>query len=208
MVKIKVLLFDDHEVFLEGMKFVLTENTHYTVDSVLTEDNFREKISRENYKVFILDFVVPGTNMLDIISLIQEKLPDAKIIVLSSLKDRKLYKTLKERKVNGYIFKSEARLVILQAIETILKGNEFYSDPENAEIEKIESFGNPFDAVTEKEIEIIRYIVKGVSNKKIAEALNISARTVEAHKRNIDMKLGKLSKAQLIKLAEKWKLVE
>lgn len=207
MVKIKVLLFDDHEVFLEGMKFVLTENAHYAVDSVLTEENFREKISRENYKVFILDFVVPGTNMLDIIFLIQEKFPDAKIIVLSSLKDRKLYKTLKERNVNGYLFKSEARLVILQAIEKILKGEDFYSDTENTEIEKIESFGNPFDTVTEKEIEIIRYIVKGISNKKIAEALNISARTVEAHKRNIDMKLGKLSKTQLIKLAEKWKLV-
>ena len=127
--------------------------------------------------------------------------------LLSSLKEKKLFTTLKEKNVNGYIFKSEAKQVIKDAIQKILKGEEFYSQLGDLELERFESSTDPFETLTEKELEIVRNIAKGLRNKQIAEELKISSRTVEAHKRNIDMKLGRIPKAQLKNLALKWKLV-
>lgn len=207
MEKIKILILDDHEVFLDGMKFALTEKEDFVVDTVLTESMFMEYLGRQDYQIFILDFMIPGTNTLDLISNIRIQKPKSKIIVLSSLKEKKLFTTLKEKNVNGYIFKSEAKQVIKDAIQKILKGEEFYSQLGDLELERFESSTDPFETLTEKELEIVRNIAKGLSNKQIAEELKISSRTVEAHKRNIDMKLGRIPKAQLKNLALKWKLV-
>ncbi|MBP9886610.1 MAG: response regulator transcription factor [Leptospiraceae bacterium] len=207
MEKIKILILDDHEVFLDGMKFALTEKEDFVVDTVLTESMFMEYLGRQDYQIFILDFMIPGTNTLDLISNIRIQKPKSKIIVLSSLKEKKLFTTLKEKNVNGYIFKSEAKQVIKDAIQKILKGEEFYSQLGDLELERFESSTDPFETLTEKELEIVRNIAKGLRNKQIAEELKISSRTVEAHKRNIDMKLGRIPKAQLKNLALKWKLV-
>ncbi len=207
MEKIKILILDDHEVFLDGMKFALTEKEDFVVDTVLTESMFMEYLGRQDYQIFILDFMIPGTNTLDLISNIRIQKPKSKIIVLSSLKEKKLFTNLKEKNVNGYIFKSEAKQVIKDAIQKILKGEEFYSQLGDLELERFESSTDPFETLTEKELEIVRNIAKGLSNKQIAEELKISSRTVEAHKRNIDMKLGRIPKAQLKNLALKWKLV-
>ena len=206
MEKIKILILDDHEVFLDGMKFALTEKEDFVVDTVLTESMFMEYLGRQDYQIFILDFMIPGTNTLDLISNIRIQKPKSKIIVLSSLKEKKLFTTLKEKNVNGYIFKSEAKQVIKDAIQKILKGEEFYSQLGDLELERFESSTDPFETLTEKELEIVRNIAKGLRNKQIAEELKISSRTVEAHKRNIDMKLGRIPKAQLKNLALKWKL--
>ena len=130
----------------------------------------------------------------------------AKIIVISSLADKTLAATLREKNVNGYLFKSDARSHINQAIQKILKGENFYSEPSSVEFSKLESLVNPLESLTEKEKEIIRYIAKGYKNVNIAKELNISPRTVEAHKRNVDMKIGKLTKTQITKLVENWKL--
>lgn len=207
MEKIKILILDDHEVFLDGMKFALTEKEDFVVDTVLTESMFMEYLGRQDYQIFILDFMIPGTNTLDLISNIRIQKPKSKIIVLSSLKEKKLFTSLKEKNVNGYIFKSEAKQVIKDAIQKILKGEEFYSQLGDLELERFENSTDPFETLTEKELEIVRNIAKGLSNKQIAEELKISSRTVEAHKRNIDMKLGRIPKAQLKNLALKWKLV-
>jgi len=207
MEKIKILILDDHEVFLDGMKFALKENEDFVIDTVLTESMFMEYLGKEDYQIFILDFMIPGTNTLDLISNIRIQKPKSKIIVLSSLKEKKLFITLKEKNVNGYIFKSEAKQVIKDAIKKILKGEEFYSQLNDFDLERFENSTDPFDELTEKELEIVRNIAKGLSNKQIAEELKISSRTVEAHKRNIDMKLGRIPKAQLKNLALKWKLV-
>lgn len=96
--------------------------------------------------------------------------------------------------------------VILTKRFKILKGENFYSEPSSVEFSKLESLVNPLESLTEKEKEIIRYIAKGYKNVNIAKELNISPRTVEAHKRNVDMKIGKLTKTQITKLVENWKL--
>ena len=154
MEKIKILILDDHEVFLDGMKFALTEKEDFVVDTVLTESMFMEYLGRQDYQIFILDFMIPGTNTLDLISNIRIQKPKSKIIVLSSLKEKKLFTTLKEKNVNGYIFKSEAKQVIKDAIQKILKGEEFYSQLGDLELERFESSTDPFETLTEKELEI------------------------------------------------------
>lgn len=204
---VKILIFDDHEVFLDGMNFALKDNENFLIDLVLTESDFRDKVSKSKYDIFILDFVIPGTDTLGLINSIREENKDSKVIVLSSLKEKKLISSLKELNVNGYIFKSEAKKVIQEAIQKILNGEEFYSILNEKEFESIDSFGDPFSDLTAKELEIVRFIAQGFSNKRIAEELKISSRTAEAHKRNIDMKLGRIPKAQLKNLALKWKLV-
>ena len=89
MEKIKILILDDHEVFLDGMKFALTEKEDFVVDTVLTESMFMEYLGRQDYHIFILDFMIPGTYTLDLISNIRIQKPKSKIIVLSSLKEKK-----------------------------------------------------------------------------------------------------------------------
>lgn len=199
----KILILEDHEVFLEGLKSIIQRIPNLLADLVLNLESLNQKILNENYDLILMDYMVPNVNPLKLIQELKEKFLNVKIVVITSLNDDKLKSNLVELDIEGYILKSESSIEIEFAIKKILNGEKYFSNLSSFDFAPIE---NPFKKLTSKEIEFVKLISEGFKNKEIAKKLNISVRTVEAHKRNIDHKLGKISKVKMNNLIQYWKV--
>ncbi len=199
----KILILDDHEVFLDGLKSIIQKIPNLSADLVTNLENLNQKISKDSYDLILMDYIVPNINPLCLIHELKEKFLNVKIAVITSLNDEQIKSKLIELNVQGYILKSESTKSIELAIRKILDGQNYFSNLTSFDFSPIE---NPFIKLTTKEIEFVKLISKGYSNKEIAKKFDISVRTVEAHKRNIDAKLGKISKVKMNNLIQYWKI--
>src|SRR5690606_12440674 len=138
---------------------------------------------------------------------IKLRYPGIKILALSMFGDRHVIKEMIDAGINGYILKNTGKVELMEALDKVSKGHSFFSD----EVTKVlvRSFKNEeeFSHLTNREIEIIRLIEQELSNKQIANALFISERTVETHRKNIFRKTGTQSVVGLLKYAYEHKLI-
>jgi two-component system invasion response regulator UvrY len=193
----KILIADDHEVFLLGLKKIIEEVEDWKVLATVKTGKDAIQESKENhYHLIILDYLLPDLNALQVAKSIRAKNKNVKILVLSSLKDLYLQESFRQQKLNGYIFKSNSPVEIKSAIKEIFLGNEFYSPISSSSDSKILE-GDFFSNLTKREIEVAVLTSKGYSQKEIGEKMGISSKTVEVHKRNLKEKLGKISDIEL-----------
>ena len=208
--KIKIIIAEDHDIFALGLKVAIQSCPEYEVFAeVKCGTDLVTQAKTSSFDLLIVDYVLPDISGLDAILEIKKEKPDTKSIIISSAKDPRLSSLFKENGVNGYIFKSELRSTILVGIREVLSGNSYFSLPSEIAVKTHEPMDgpNPFKSLTPKEIEVLILIVKGFSNSEIGDKLAVSTRTVETHKRNIDIKMGKLPRTQLARLAYLWKIV-
>jgi DNA-binding NarL/FixJ family response regulator len=208
--KVRIIIAEDHDIFALGLKVAIQTCPQYHVfEEVKSGTDLVEKAKATDFDLLIVDYVLPDISGLDAILEIRKVKPDTKSIIISSAKDPRLSTLFKEHGVNGYIFKSELRSTILVGISEVLAGKSYFSEPSEIAVKTYEPMDgpNPFKNLTPKELEVLVFIVKGFSNSEIGKKLDISTRTVETHKRNIDIKMDKLPRTQLARLAYLWKVV-
>ena len=193
----KILIADDHEVFLLGLKKIIEEVEDWKViTSVKTGKEAIIESKQNHYHLIILDYILPDMNALQVAKSIRVYNKNVKILVLSSLKDLHLQENFIKQNLNGYIFKSFSPDEIKTAIKEIFLGNQFYSSIKPHVDSKIFS-GDFFSNLTKRELEVAILTSKGYSQKAIGEKMGITSKTVEVHKRNLKEKLGKISDIEL-----------
>lgn len=209
MNKVKVLVTDDHQIIVDGLKSLL--NSSEDIKVIGEANNGREAIKIiENVEVDIvlMDIDMPVMNGIETLREISRRRLDVKVIILSMHHETGMIKSLIDLGAMGYLLKSSSQEELFTAIRKVAGGQQFFSTqvtlsllnkPQNLHNSESEAAG----LLTERETEILKLIAEGFSNKEIGTKLFISHRTVDTHRTNLMKKLQVENIAGLISYAIK-----
>jgi len=196
--KIQVFIVDDHRLFRNGLKFILEETGKIEVIGEASNGKeFIDLLSYLNPDVVLLDISMPEMNGVEACKIALEKYPNLKILVLSMFGDDAYYNTMIDLGVKGFILKDSDSNELRRAIETIMDGQNYFSQELLLKIIRNKNAG-PTIKLSKRELEILTYICKGMSTMQISEILHISHRTVERHRASL---LEKTDSSNSISLA-------
>lgn len=211
MKQIRLLLVDDHQIILDGLVSLFDGLDDFRV--VQTATNGKEAIDILKVltvDVVLMDIDMPVMNGLDTAREIKKMKAPPKIIILSMHSETGMVKNLIELGINGYLIKNSGKTEMINAIRKVYSGDKvFAADVTLSLLGKNESKqSKTYIDLTDREIEILKLIVDGFSNKEIGEKLFISHRTVDTHRTNIMKKVEVNNVAGLISYAIRNKLVD
>ncbi len=202
---IRILTVDDHPVLREGIAAVLASEQDMIL--VAEASNGREAVEQfrtHHPDVTLMDVQMPEVNGIDAIVKIREEFPDARIIVLTTYTgDAQAARAFKAG-AYGYLLKNMVRKELIDTIRTVHAGKKRI--PPEIAIEMAQHHSD--DALTLREIEVLREVAAGNANKMVAQRLNISEETVKAHMRSILSKLGANDRTHAVTIAVKRGIIE
>ncbi len=203
MNKIKVLLVDDHQMLLDGIKALLVFEKEFEIVAELTKgEDVLEILKDQKVDIVITDINMPGMDGLTLTKKIKESFPEIKILALSMFSEHHTITEMINAGVSGYVLKNTGKQELIFAIQRIVAGNLFFSDEVTMKLQKgPDKQPEEINVLTIREKEILKLITKEFNNEKIAETLFISERTVETHRKNIFRKTNTKSIVGLIKYA-------
>ena len=209
----KVMIVDDHPICRAGLKALLNSDGRLQV--VGEASGFRE--GRELFQqikpdIMIIDLSLADGSGLQLIKTVRAE--DKRVLMLvASMHDDHLFAERALRQgANGYINKAQAADKILEAIQTIIKGDVYLcSEVANQILQrqlqgKTKEACDPVDLLSAREFEVFTRIGQGLSSKKIARQLNVSQKTIDSHREHIKRKLVIDDSSELIQFAVSWKL--
>ena len=159
----------------------------------------------------VIDLGLPGMHGMEVIKVLKEKVPEIKILVLTSSTGSELPVQFVSMGVQGYVDKTKPLQFLVQAIQEVAAGGLYFAastrlDPEHVSVRLIAPSGPPpvvpgADPLSKREIEVAQLVAGGQSSKEVASLLNLSVRTVEKHRANIMEKIGVRDVASLTRYA-------
>jgi two-component system, NarL family, response regulator len=203
--KIRILLADDHEVVREGLAAILGRRDDFEVVAEVGDGEAAVEAWRLlKPNVALLDLRMPKLEGVEAIRQIREFDSDAKLIILTTYDgDEDIYQGLRAG-AKGYLLKDTPREQIVDAIHAVIAGRTYIPSQVG---EKLASRVN-IDMLTDKELQILKQIANGQSNKHIAKEQSISEGTVKFHTNSIYAKLGVASRTEAVKIAMRRGLVK
>lgn len=210
--KRRVLLVDDHALFRGGLKMLINGSDSFTVVGEASNGlEFLSFVALDMPDVVLLDISMPQMDGIEAAAIAAEKFPELPIITLSMYGEEDYYFRMVSLGVKGFLLKNSDIEEVLEAMETVIDGGTFFS-PELLHnlVSNLRSTGGQSAdySLSERELEILLLICRGLSNQKIAEELYISKRTVDKHRANILYKTNCKNTANLVVYAIKHHLVE
>jgi DNA-binding NarL/FixJ family response regulator len=206
-----IVLVDDHPVLRKGLARLIDSKEGFVVcGEASSAADAMEVIRAEKPHLAVVDIVLPGASGIDLTKSIRAEFPDVPVLILS-MHDDALYATRALRAgATGYIVKQDAIDNITTALQETLDGRRYLS-PGIAEQLQTNGVGDEprsshdlIDQLTDRELEIFHLIGKGSDVREIAEALNVSPKTVETHRTNIKEKLKLKNARQVARVALQW----
>jgi len=201
MAKIRLLIVDDHDIVRGGLKALISSDPNLElVGEAANGAQAVELTSRLNPDIILLDLVMPGMDGLEAIHHIMHKTPEARILILTSFSDDdKVFPAIKAGAM-GYLLKESSHQQLLGAIYDVYHGEASLHPSIALKVmrELKNPSGPPFteNPLTEREVDVLKLVAKGLSNQQIAEQLVISQQTVRTHIRNILSKLHLANRTQ------------
>lgn len=192
--KIKIALVDDHQMFLDGMISVLSNQKEFEI--VFVENNPKKallKIKTNIPDLLISDVSMPEMSGLEFVKMVKHDFPEVKILILS------MFKNLQSNQdIDGYLLKETSKDELIKTIIDIVKNDNKHFETEQP---TKDTFNFKNTILTDREKEIIQLIANEHTTEEIAEKLSISTNTIESHRKNIYYKLQVKNTAGLIKKA-------
>jgi two-component system, NarL family, nitrate/nitrite response regulator NarL len=202
--RIEIILVDDHAIVTDGIQaLVATDASLYIKGVACNGKEALEMIALLKVDVVIMDIDMPVMNGTEAAEIMKKTFPDLKVIMLSMHDEKAVIGKLKNIGVDGYLLKNASKAELVEAIHTVANGGTHFSEEVTAVL--LQADGKPSSPelaeLTEREIEIIRLIAEGLSNKEIGDKLFISHRTVDTHRTNLMAKLGLHNVAGIVRFA-------
>ncbi len=209
MKRIRVLLADDHLMFLAGLKKLL-ESEFEVVGAVEDGRSLVEAAKQLQPDLIVADISMPSLNGIDAVMRLKEEGLNAKVIFLTMHGDSLFVREALRAGVAGYILKRDAPDRLVTAIREVMHGKTFLStDALTGVIRKpgAQRLDTAFGSLTSRQREVLQLLAEGRSSKEIAWTIHVSTRTVEFHKYQLMKRLGVHNTAELTGIAIKHGLI-
>ncbi len=216
MAKIRILLTDDHTLFRQGIRTLLSaESDLEIVGEAANGAEAVEKVTELRPDLVLMDIGMPGLSSFEATRQIKKIRPDAKILFLTMYDDEDYLVQCMEVGASGYVLKDSPAQQLLAAIRDVYRGGSYLSPRMLSQLvddfrSRIKSAHRQprFATLTAREKEILKLLAEGQSVKEIASGLNLSVKTIEAHKFNLMRKLDIHNKAHLVQYAIQKKIIK
>ncbi len=208
-----VIIVDDHSLFRNGLKILLTTAGHFNV--VAEAENgkeFLDLLPHIQPDIVLMDIDMPVLDGIEATKEALKKYPELKVITLSMFGEEEYYYKMIEAGVKGFLLKNSDINEVKNALITVYQGGKYFSQELLYNVVKnIRSSHKEqelTEALSEREIEVLIQICNGLSNNEIADNLHISKRTVDKHRANLLDKTNSKNTAHLVMFAIKNKLID
>lgn len=206
--KKKLFIVDDHQLVVDGLRSLLNNEQQYIiVGSSNQSKEVMAMLDDLEVDVLLTDINMPGMTGVELTRSVKRKFPKIKVLALSMFGEATVIKEMIDAGISGYILKNTGKQELLEALDRLSNGYTFFGDDVASELMKSFKKDDLGSHLTNREIEIVRLIENEYSNKKIADLLFISERTVETHRKNIFRKTGTQSIVGLLKYAYDHKII-
>ena len=208
---INIIIADDHTIFLEGITALINCKYINVVANCKNGQEVLDFLKEQEVDLVISDINMPVMDGITLVKKITKLHPKTKTMMLSMYEERHIINKAIKAGANGYMSKNAGKKDILNAIENCMKGEKVTFKRQSTFTQKsIQNTNKSIKEIflTNRERQILKLITQEATNTDISLSLNISKRTVEAHKKNIFLKLGAKNTIGLIKIALKSKLLK
>ena len=210
-----VLLVDDHAMVMEALAEHLERASGLKVVGTAPDaDTAIDKALSTRPDVIVMDIDMPGLISFDAAGRLQSLLPDTRVIFLSAFTHDHYIQQALSVKARAYVTKGEPLNRVIEAIRTVARGGTFYSREvrdrllvDSGRVE-LPAENTRVGVLSEREIQVLRYIASGMSKKEIANTMHLSVKTVENHSTNLMSKLNIHDRVELTRFAIREKLAE
>src|SRR5574343_237384 len=208
---IKIGIVDDHQIVIDGLIALLKNED--SIEITLTANTGKEMLdllSTQKVDVLLTDVMMPEMNGLELAEMVSILYPGIKILALSMNGEGTVIDQLVQKaSISGYLLKQTNARELVHAIQKIAGGGQYFPEEILDALDAVAQTKDEVEAahLTQREIEVICLMEKDMSNKKIADQLNIAVRTVETHRKNIFRKTGTNNILSLVKWAYEHKLI-
>jgi len=211
---LRILIADDHEMVRQGLRAVLAAKPGWQITGEAA--NGRQAVEMaEQFKpdVAILDITMPRLNGLEVTRQIRRLSPNTEVLVLTMHDSEELVREVLDAGARGYLLKTDAGRMLMDAVETVSRHQPYFTGRVSELV--LSGYLNPDKAsrsgpgrLTEREREIVQFVAEGGTTKEIADALRISAKTVETHRTNLMRKLNVRSVSEVVRYAIREKMIQ
>jgi two-component system response regulator NreC len=215
MARIRILLADDHTMFRQGVKTLLAAETDMEVIGEAADGTSAfERATELKPDVVLMDIGMPGPSSFETTRQIKRDRPETKVLFLTMYDDEDYLVEGMEVGASGYVLKDSPAAQLVAAVRDVCRGGSYLSprmlsqlvDDFRTRVKSTERVPR-FATLTPREKEVLKMLAEGNSVKEVAGQLNLSVKTVEAHKFNLMRKLNIHNKAQLVQYAIQKKVI-
>lgn len=209
---IRILIADDHPLMAEGIKNTFSKSEDIHVSVVVTNGKeVLDYVKDIHVDVVLLDIDMPIMNGIDCAKELIKSFPSIHVAILSMHQEKSIISNLIEYGVKGYMLKTIPKNELIQAVKTIYSGGSYFNTDVTKALlrkstEQIAS-NTSVQILSDREVEIVKLLVDGLTNNQIGDKLHISPRTVDTHRTNIMKKIQVKNVAGIIRYAFQNKLV-
>jgi len=209
----RVIIADDHQMFIDGLKSMLEEIDG--IEVVGEARNGQEAVAlcdKEDVDIVIMDISMPVMDGIEATGVIKNQHPDIKVLGLSMFNDKNFIADILKTGASGYILKNTGKQELVNALSTLQNGGSYLDTEVSSTLLKSFTAKEPskhmLEKLSDREMEVLEAIAKGLTTQEIAKKLFISKNTVETHRKNLLYKLEARNTAELITNAYKRRLFQ
>jgi len=194
---IRIAIADDHPVVTEGLSHFLGSKDDFRVLwTASSGEEALERVRESAPDIFILDLKLPGVSGFELLSRLRRERPDVRIVILTAYAQEEYVRSAYGAGVRGYLKKTIGLSELCERLRRVHAGELIISEEDKKALEK-----KPEQRLSMRETQILEMIAEGLSNKMIADRIEIKEGTVKAHTNNIFKKLGVNSRTEAIRVA-------
>ncbi len=204
----RFLVADDHSIVRMGLKLMLEDDyADVTIEEAENGNEIVEKIKAHRYDLLILDFQMPNTDTFSIISNILARDQRLKILIYSMASEKIYAGKLLKAGVKGFVSKEAKNTELIKAVDVVLHDGIYTSEQVwSNDIQTETTLSNPFSSLSNKEMDILGYLIQGKTTKEISSLLNLQLSTISTHKFRIFKKLNVNNIVELVALTKEYPL--
>jgi DNA-binding NarL/FixJ family response regulator len=206
---ISIIIADDHVIFRKGLRTVLNEIPFVKVIAEASDGHeLLRLLKKEAADIILMDIRMPGMDGVEATKKVTEQFPETSVICLTMHEEIGYFNKMIEAGAQGFLLKKTNKDQLENAIKTVYYGGNYYDEEFVIAPKQVSTVDKTGVKLSDREIEVLEWICKGLSNAEIAQKLNLSQRTIDGHKSRLFEKTGAKNSANLVMYAVKHGLVK